>query len=69
MLPNLSHLKFFPQGPAPNPSEIWASPVHAQTLQEIADSKGESFYRAKLAEAIIEFAFETGGLRRIILFV
>ena len=53
---------FFPQGRAPDPGEVWASPSHAQTLEEIADSKGESFYRGKLAEAIVEFATETGGL-------
>lgn len=53
---------FFPQGRAPNPGEVWASSIHAQTLEEIADSMGESFYRGKLAEAIVEFATETGGL-------
>ena len=53
---------FFPQGRAPNPGETWASPTHAQTLKEIADSEGESFYRGKLAEAIAKFATETGGL-------
>ena len=53
---------FFPQGRAPNPGEIWASPNHAQTLKEIADSGGESFYRGQLAEAIANFATETGGL-------
>ena len=53
---------FFPQGHAPNPGEVWASPTHALTLKEIADSQGESFYRGKLAEAIAEFATKTGGL-------
>lgn len=53
---------FFPQGRAPDPGEVWASPSHAQTLKEIADSEGESFYRGKLAEAIAKFATETGGL-------
>ena len=53
---------FFPQGRAPDPGEVWASPTHAQTLQEIADSEGESFYRGKLAEAIVKFATATGGL-------
>ena len=52
---------FFPQGRAPNPGEIWASAAHAQTLKEIADSEGESFYRGELAEAIAKFAAETGG--------
>ena len=53
---------FFPQGRAPHSGETWASPAHAQTLKEIADSEGESFYRGQLAEAIAKFATETGGL-------
>ncbi|MGF1478500.1 MAG: gamma-glutamyltransferase family protein [Cyanophyceae cyanobacterium] len=53
---------FFPQGRAPNAGEIWASPAHGQTLQEIANSGGNSFYRGQLAQAIAEFAAETGGL-------
>lgn len=53
---------FFSRGHAPNPGEVWSSPIHAQTLEEIADSNGESFYRGRLAEEIVEFATETGGL-------
>ena len=53
---------FFPQGRAPDAGDVWASPAHAQTLKEIADSGGESFYRGKLAQAIANFAADTGGL-------
>ncbi|MGF1541116.1 MAG: gamma-glutamyltransferase family protein, partial [Pleurocapsa sp.] len=53
---------FFPQGRAPQAGEIWGSKDHAVTLQEIAATGGESFYRGKLAGAIANFAADTGGL-------
>ncbi len=53
---------FFPQNRAPITGEVWASAVHAQTLRAIASCGGESFYRGKLAEAIANFAADTGGL-------
>lgn len=52
---------FFPGGRAPRPGDIWASPHHAATLREIAQSHTESFYRGKLAMAMAEFAGESGG--------
>jgi len=53
---------FFPNDRAPNPGEIWGSKLHAKTLAEIASTGGESFYRGKLANAIANFASDTGGL-------
>lgn len=53
---------FFPHNRAPAAGEIWGSIAHAETLKEIAASGGESFYRGKLAEAIANFAANTGGL-------
>lgn len=53
---------FTPNGFAPAPSAIWASPAHARTLREIAQSGAESFYRGALAEQIAGFAAQTGGL-------
>lgn len=53
---------FFPGNRAPAAGEIWGSPLHAQTLAEIAHSGGESFYRGDLAEKISNFAADTGGL-------
>ncbi|PSF38133.1 gamma-glutamyltransferase [Aphanothece hegewaldii CCALA 016] len=53
---------FFPKGRAPKTGEIWGSQEHAETLKEIATTGGESFYRGKLAEAIANFAAETGGI-------
>ena len=38
-----------------------AFPDHARTLQLIADTEGEAFYRGELAEAIHRHAQETGG--------
>ena len=52
---------FFPQGKAPTAGEIWGSQLHAQTLQEIAATGGESFYRGKLAQRMVNFAADTGG--------
>jgi gamma-glutamyltranspeptidase/glutathione hydrolase len=52
---------FFPDNRAPETGEIWGSLAHANTLREIADTGGESFYRGNLAEAIINFAGDTGG--------
>ncbi len=52
---------FAPEGRAPRIGEVWRSPDHARTLQEIAESEGESFYRGKLAEKIADFSERTGG--------
>ena len=53
---------FFPKGRAPRSGEVWGSRLHGETLQEIANTGGESFYRGKLANAIANFASDTGGL-------
>ncbi|MBN2983527.1 MULTISPECIES: gamma-glutamyltransferase family protein [Cohnella] len=51
-------------GKPPAPGQIWASPDHARTLREIAETAAESFYRGELAERIDRFARETGGFLR-----
>lgn len=53
---------FFPKNRAPAAGEIWGSRLHAQTLAEIANTGGESFYQGNLAAKISQFAAETGGL-------
>jgi gamma-glutamyltranspeptidase/glutathione hydrolase len=53
---------FLPDGRAPRPGEIFRSEPHAATLEAIADSDGEAFYRGKLAEAIVLHARQHGGL-------
>ena len=52
---------FAPNGHAPQIGDIWASPAHASTLQEIAETNAESFYRGRLAEKIAAFCKKHGG--------
>ncbi|MBS4178305.1 gamma-glutamyltransferase family protein [Lederbergia citrea] len=43
---------YAPNGRAPKIGEMWRSPDHARTLQAIAETDGESFYRGEIAEKI-----------------
>jgi gamma-glutamyltranspeptidase/glutathione hydrolase len=43
------------------PGEIWTLPDHARTLQRIAETGAEDFYRGELAARIAAFAAESGG--------
>ncbi len=43
---------FLPKDRAPQPGERFYCPQQAETLEEIAATRGESFYRGKLAERI-----------------
>ena len=52
---------FAPTGKAPGAGELWSSPAHGRTLQDIGATNGEAFYRGDLAERIIDFAKGTGG--------
>ncbi len=52
---------FAPKGRAPRIGEVWASPGHAETLQSIAETNAESFYRGEIAEKIAKFSAETNG--------
>ncbi len=52
---------FAPLNRAPYAGEIVQLLDHAATLQEIGDTKGESFYRGSLAEKIGEFSRSFGG--------
>ena len=47
---------FMPRGRAPHAGERFASPAFAATLEKIAVSDGESFYRGELAEAMVRHA-------------
>jgi gamma-glutamyltranspeptidase/glutathione hydrolase len=51
---------FLPHGRAPLPGELFCCPDQAGTLQRIAATNGEAFYRGKLAEAILRAA-KPGG--------
>ena len=55
---------FAPDGRAPKIGEMWSSKAHAATLEEIADTQGESFYRGGLAEKISAFSIKHGGFIR-----
>lgn len=52
---------FAPGGRAPLPGERFVCEGQADTLQRIARSKGEDFYRGELAQAIVDHAKATGG--------
>jgi len=52
---------FAPKGRAPLPGELWNSPSHGKTLQDIGKTNAETFYRGELAEKIAGFAGKTGG--------
>lgn len=53
---------FTPNGHAPRPGDVWRSEDHARTLEEIAATGGESFYRGALAKRIADCAAAEGGL-------
>ncbi|MCL2853404.1 MAG: gamma-glutamyltransferase family protein [Defluviitaleaceae bacterium] len=52
---------FAPKGRAPMVGEIWQSEAHARTLEEIAESRSESFYRGDIARRIAKASADAGG--------
>ena len=52
---------FVPGGRAPEPGEVFRRPELVATLTEIAESRGESFYRGKLAARIAACSRAAGG--------
>lgn len=52
---------FLPNGRAPAPGERFRCPDQATTLEAIAASRGEAFYRGRLAEMIVAAAERDGG--------
>lgn len=55
---------FAPNDRAPEPGELWASPLHADTLQKIAETNAEAFYKGELAEKMDDFSRKYGGYLR-----
>ncbi|APW36351.1 gamma-glutamyltransferase [Rhodoferax koreense] len=53
--------EFLVQGRPPKPGEIWRNPAQAASLELIAKSRGEAFYRGELATQIAGFVQEHGG--------
>ncbi len=55
---------FLPGGRAPLAGEVFCCEEQAETLSEIAETFGESFYRGRIAALIASYARSTGGLLR-----
>jgi len=55
---------FLRDGRAPRAGEIFRFPDQARTLEKIAATKGEAFYRGEIAEKIEAYAKATGGAMR-----
>ncbi len=53
---------FMHLGRAPRAGERWRFADQARTLQEIAQTAGESFYRGRLAKAMADFSKACGGI-------
>ena len=52
---------FLPEGRAPEAGETFRLPALAETLEDVAATRGESFYRGRLAARIGEFARAGNG--------
>lgn len=52
---------FMPGGRAPQAGEIFRSEAHARTLERIAETEGEAFYRGDLAQQMAAHAQAHGG--------
>ena len=52
---------FMPRGRAPLPGETFACPAMAMTLEKIAATQGNAFYRGELAEAMVADASRHGA--------
>jgi gamma-glutamyltranspeptidase/glutathione hydrolase len=55
---------FLPAGRPPKPGELFRFTDHAATLEKIAASNGEAFYRGELAAKIEAHALSNGGAMR-----
>src|SRR3954451_12877123 len=52
---------FLPSGRAPLPGELFRLPAHAETLEKIAATNGEAFYKGELAETMAAHSKANGG--------
>ena len=52
---------FLPRGRAPRPGEVFASAGMAVSLETIAATQGDAFYRGELAERMVAHAHANGG--------
>jgi gamma-glutamyltranspeptidase / glutathione hydrolase len=56
---------FMPGGRAPNPGERFRFPAAADVLEQIARTKGEAFYKGKVAEQMAAHASKHGGAMKV----
>ncbi len=56
---------FLPGGRAPAPGERFRFPEHAATLEKIAATGGDAFYRGELAEKLAAHARANGGVMQV----
>lgn len=56
---------FAPQGHSPQAGAVWRFPAQANTLEDIAASRGESFYRGALAEKMVTHSRALGGVHTL----
>ena len=56
---------FAPNGRAPKAGEVFKSEAHAQTLEAIAATMGESFYRGELAQKMAAHSQAHGGVMTV----
>ncbi|TVY08020.1 gamma-glutamyltransferase family protein [Paenibacillus cremeus] len=52
---------YAPNGRPPQSGEMWSSADHARTMQAIAETKAEAFYRGELADKIHDYIKQFGG--------
>ena len=65
--PELGHLpgfaqSFLPWGRAPKIGELFQFPAAARALRAIAETKGQAFYQGEIAQALVRFSKENGGV-------
>src|SRR6185312_11031876 len=53
---------FLPGGKAPRKGDLFRNPALARSLRAIASGGSEAFYRGSLADAIVGYSTEAGGL-------
>ena len=56
---------FLPRGRAPVAGELWSCPAMAGTLESIAATHGNAFYRGELAQAMVAHAHASGALHTL----
>jgi gamma-glutamyltranspeptidase / glutathione hydrolase len=55
---------FMPNGRPPEPGQVFTFPDHAATLEKIAATKGEVFYRGEIAEKLEAHSAKHGGVMK-----